>query len=37
MNAGIRVTDRNIEIANNNVELSYAKLGKPHGQSLVLK
>lgn len=27
--SGIRVTDRDVEIANNNVGLSYAKLGKP--------
>ena len=27
--SGIKVTDREIEIANNNVGLSYAKLGKP--------
>jgi hypothetical protein len=27
--SGIQVTDRDIEIANNNVGLSYAKLGKP--------
>ncbi|MCH7335683.1 hypothetical protein [Acinetobacter sp. NIPH 2699] len=32
--SGIRMTDRDIEIANNNVGLSYAKLGKPQWASV---